>query len=231
MNCRPGAFMLHGDVVVDPINSNASLPDAERARGRASRVAFTLVELLVVVSIIALLVGILLPSLGGARRSGQRASCAANLKQIGTGMRMYLNDSNDYLPNAPPLPSLQPPTGVEQPGIATVLKPYLTEHVGKQDDVFRCPGDVPGKTRRDPPNDDKSFYDTEGTSYAYNFRLSGEKLYEVVRRDWVKQYYGGQVNEEQIWIMRDYVAFHGKPGKPGASNYLYVDGHVSDLER
>ncbi|MCP4591071.1 MAG: type II secretion system protein [bacterium] len=203
-------------------------------RTRQGRGGFTLVELLVVVSIIALLIGILVPSLGKAKATAQRAACAANLRQIGTGMRMYLNESNDVLPNASPY-STPPEWGeddpFELPDIATVLKPYLSKEVADQDAVFACPADIPGKTRREGDLDGKSFYESDGTSYAYNFRLSGRKMYEIVRNDRVKDHFGGQLTEEEIWIMRDMVAFHGKPGAPGASNYLYIDGHVADLAR
>lgn len=193
-----------------------------------------MIELLVVVSIIGLLVDILVPALSKARQSAQRTACASNLRQLGTAIRMYLNENNDVLPSATPfggMPEIDPEDPPELPDIATVLKPYLSKEVSNQDEVFHCPADVPGVTQRLEALDGKSFFETDGTSYAYNFYLSGEKMYEIVRNKRVLSYFGGQISEEEIWILRDMVAFHGKPGTAGASNYLYIDGHVGDLAR
>ena len=78
--------------------------------------AFTLVELLVVIGIIAVLVGILLPALSKARRAAQTASCLANLHTIGHGYFMYAGANKDFLPYAiSPSYSLRPSDPVGTP--------------------------------------------------------------------------------------------------------------------
>lgn len=59
---------------------------------------FTLIELLVVVAIIALLISILLPSLGRAREQSKTAVCASNLHQLGIATNYYLKENNDVTP-------------------------------------------------------------------------------------------------------------------------------------
>ena len=62
---------------------------------RMSRKAFTLIELLVVIAIIALLMGIIMPSLRAARRAARSLVCQSNLKQWGMCYLMYLQENDD----------------------------------------------------------------------------------------------------------------------------------------
>ncbi len=66
----------------------------------SSRRAFTLVELLVVIGVIALLISILLPSLSKARESANRLKCASNLRQVGMACVMHANDHRGFYPLA-----------------------------------------------------------------------------------------------------------------------------------
>jgi len=72
-----------------------------RSALRHSPHALTLVELLVVVAIIALLMAILLPSLGLARAASKLAVCGSNLRQLGAAVHAYATENSGYIPRGP----------------------------------------------------------------------------------------------------------------------------------
>ena len=105
---------------------------------------FTLVELLVVISIIALLLSILMPSLGRARAQAQSVVCLSQMKQIGSAMMMYALDAGDKFP---PYDLDMQQNKTPYDNWCFVLAPYLggidkAAAVGKQagdTGVFLCP--------------------------------------------------------------------------------------------
>ena len=119
------------------------------SRRRITRRAFTLVELLVVIGIIALLIAILMPSLSRARTQSQRVACMSNLRQLGAAFVMYTNANKGSFP---------------RPAVGALFEDWIYWHAGRNldesrlvpylsggnkfnPDFFRCAGDTEWQNR------------------------------------------------------------------------------------
>lgn len=87
--------------------------------------AFTLVELLTVIAIIAVLAAILIPTVGQVRASAQSSRCATNLRQTGVVIQSYASDNKGSLP--PGGAWLKPRFDADPRNFQTALVPYLSQ--------------------------------------------------------------------------------------------------------
>ena len=140
-------------------------------RPGAVRRALTLIELLVVIAIIAMLISILLPSLGGARKTAWTVMCQSNLRQLGIAIQSYLDEQKDaqfldlHLYNS----SGAVITPSYHVGVVDILQPYLGEAGDSRPRAHR-------RRRGDRPLQDLAWADRGRGHAAADARLSGLAL-------------------------------------------------------
>jgi prepilin-type N-terminal cleavage/methylation domain-containing protein/prepilin-type processing-associated H-X9-DG protein len=164
--------------------------------------AFTLVELLAVIGIIALLVGLLSPSLKTVKGKAKNISCVNNLRQIGIALQAYADENGGKLPSIEPLPSMPMDPAAPLPGLFTALAPQIN----RSRQVFRCP-------------EDPFRFQAEGSSYEWSGLANGKPI-EGIQMGPIT------IPPATMILCYDFDNVHaGRSGSP--KNYLFADGHIA----
>lgn len=156
-----------------------------------SKRGFTLIELLVVIAIIAILAAILFPVFAKAREKARQTACLSNMKQIGLGMMMYMDDHDGVYP-----PHLSAnPAGSQ--AVYSTWTQMVYSYI-KNTQIFICPdrGDIrtatnPGATTNAAYND--GLYQT---TYGMNYWLSSWYYPDATES-------GIELPAETIWVAED----------------------------
>jgi prepilin-type processing-associated H-X9-DG protein len=167
--------------------------------------AFTLLELLLTIAIIACLVGLLLPTLSTVRQRADSAACVANLRQIGISAQLYAGEHDQTMPVIEPWPSQ--PVYSSQDGAQSLLD--ALKAYGVTEAVLHCRSDISG------PN----YYAKEGSSYQWCPMASGQNV-NSVKMVWAGNVEG--VTLSRLLMAFDYTNVHHK-----TSNVLFGDCHVA----
>lgn len=188
------------------------------------RRGFSLIELLVVISIVAILVGIMLPALAVVRAKATQTACASNLHQIGLALEMYAGDFKDMFPYAQYNgPGIADPGTPPKPTFPEAMDHYLPYRDPQTARVYECPGD-------------SVVFPVTTMSYYYSsWVLAGETLSEIEDRWFVRRM---NWNASRIRVMTDFdgneIALdNGETLEPGffhrERNHLFADGRVGGL--
>jgi prepilin-type N-terminal cleavage/methylation domain-containing protein/prepilin-type processing-associated H-X9-DG protein len=168
--------------------------------------AFTLVELLVVIAIIAVLAGLILPTIGKAKEQGRGTACLSNLHQVGLALQIYVSENNNRMPLMyDKLMSTNPPSTNIQITVDIVLKHQLGST-----NVLRC------------PSDKKEIFEETGSSYSWNSLVNGQDADHL-------SLFGSIHAANLIPLFFDKEGFHAARGAGKEMNFLYADGHLKKL--
>lgn len=160
--------------------------------------AFTLLELLVTIAVLAVLLAIAIPVYSKIAAGGKATACVGNLRQIGVALSTYLGEHNMTMPS---LAAGRKRLEDDVPVIDNTLNRYV-----KDKRVFRCPADS------------KHFAETTGTSYHWNVTLNGQALASL-------RFLRLTDEPSRIPILGDKEGFH--PYIDNRVNILYADGHAT----